>query len=231
MTEPDSLHTTCWTLIHGACAGSEADRESFAGRYLGVVRAYLANRWQRTAMLSELDDAVQEVFVECFRQGGVLDRVQDRPPASFRAFLYGVARNVALRWERRASTRRGVHAPVEIDPERVESDGPTLSRVFDRSWARSLFRQAAEVQRERARASGDAARRRVELLELRSRDGLPIRSIAERWGADAAALHKEYARARREFRAALGEVITFHYPGLTEAEVDAKGRELIGLLQ
>jgi len=45
------------------------------------------------------------------------------------------------------------------------------------------------------------------LLELRFGDGLPIREIAARWETDAAALHREYAKARREFEDALRDVI------------------------
>jgi RNA polymerase sigma-70 factor (ECF subfamily) len=74
-------------------------RQELARRYLGVVRAYLAARWRGAALRDDLDDAVQEVFVECFRQGGALEAAgADRVP-SFRAFLYGVIRNVARRFE------------------------------------------------------------------------------------------------------------------------------------
>jgi hypothetical protein len=114
MPTPDS---TCWTVIRAAAAGSPADREELARRYLDVVRAYLATRWRRSPVLGELGDAVQEVFVECFRRGGALEAV----------------------------------------------------------------------------------------------------AIAELWGVDAAALHHDYALARKEFRAALLEVVAFHSPGSPEA--------------
>ena len=94
-------------MIEQASAGSPQEREAFASRYLEVVRAYLSNRWRGTDMLGELDDAVQEVFLECFREGGVLERVSDRQPTSFHAFLYGVCRNVAKRWEKSAGLQRG----------------------------------------------------------------------------------------------------------------------------
>src|SRR5262245_53103142 len=94
MTAPES---TCWTVIHAAAAGSARDREEFARRYGPVVRTYLASRWRSSPCLQQLDDAVQEVFVECFRPDGVLARAErDR---GFRPFLYGVARNVARRIE------------------------------------------------------------------------------------------------------------------------------------
>ena len=92
MPTPDS---TCWTVIQAAAAGSATDRQAFARRYGPVVRAYLATRWRSSPCLHDLDDAVQEVFVECFKPDGVLDRAdRDR---GFRPFLYGVVRNVALR--------------------------------------------------------------------------------------------------------------------------------------
>jgi len=58
----------------------------------------------------------------------------------------------------------------------------------------------------------DGAFRRVELLRLRFREGLPIREIARLWGADPAHLHREYAKARREFSTALRDVVREHLP-------------------
>ena len=39
-----------------------------------MVRAYLTARWRGTVCWQDLDDTFQEVFVECFRPGGPLDR-------------------------------------------------------------------------------------------------------------------------------------------------------------
>ena len=58
-----------------------------------MIRAYLAARWQGSALRGELDDAVQQVFVECYKDGGVLERVAGKAEPGFRAFLFGVARN------------------------------------------------------------------------------------------------------------------------------------------
>ena len=79
--------STCWTVIRAAAAGSPSDREELARRYLGVVRAYLVARWRGSAILPERDDAVQEVFVECFRRGGALEAAGDGRVPAFRAFL------------------------------------------------------------------------------------------------------------------------------------------------
>ncbi len=214
MRHPEDSQATCWTLIQSASAGSEEDREQFAARYIDIVRMFLAHRWRGTSMLPELDDAIQEVFVELFRDGGVLDSVSERRPSSFRSFLYGVSRNVARRREKEVDRRRRRYPAVDIDPERHEADEASQSRVFDQAWARSLFRQAGELQRERAEAAGEHARKRVRLLELRHQENLPIREIAVRWGCKSAALHKEYAKARAEFKSALqrgaSNVARFH---------------------
>jgi RNA polymerase sigma-70 factor (ECF subfamily) len=210
-----TAESTCWTVIRAAAAGSAADRDELARRYLGVVRAYLAARWRGSPLRADLDDAVQEVFVECFRQGGVLEAAVDGRVPSFRAFLYGVVRNVARRFESRP---RPAASPLPV----IQDDEPSLSRLFDRTWAQAIMTEAAQLQRRRADERDPEAVRRVELLRLRFEENLPIRTIAERWGVAAAGLHHAYALARQEFKAALLEVVAFHLPGSpTEVEQEA----------
>ncbi len=189
MPAPES---TCWTVIRAAAAGSPGDREELARRYLGVVRAYLAARWRGAPILADLDDAGQEVFVECFRGGGVLDAAAAGRVPSFRAFLYGVVRNVARRFESRPA--RTVDLPSELT-----ADDATQSRLFDRTWAESLMAEAAQLQQTRAKERGGEFARRVELLRLRFEENKPIRTIAEQWGVPTAELHHAYAQARQEF--------------------------------
>ena len=105
----------------------------------------------------------------------------------------------------------------------------SLSLVFDRAWARMIIRQAGERHREQANQLGEAAIRRVELLTLRFQQGLPIRHIADEWNVDAAVLHREYAKARDEFRTAMREVVRFHHPG-TDAEIDEEVKMVMRLL-
>ena len=92
------------------------------------------------------------------------------------------------------------------------------------------MREAAERQSVLAAQRGEEATRRVELLRLRFHEGMPIREIARLWGVDAASLHHEYARARREFRSALRDVIAFHHPGAPE-DVDRECAQLLSLLE
>jgi DNA-directed RNA polymerase specialized sigma24 family protein len=163
---------------------------------------------------------VQDVFIECFRQGGVLEAAGgDRVP-SFRAFLYGVVRNIARRFEGRLVRTAGALPDMQADED-------SLSRLFEKAWARSIMVEAAGLQRQRAGGDGDTvALKRIELLRLRFEDNLPIRTIAERWGVDSAGLHHAYALARKEFKEALLEVVAFHHPG-TSAEVHREAADLL----
>jgi len=217
MSTPES---TCWTVIRAAAAGSPAERAELARRYLGVVRAYLAARWRGSGLRPDLDDAAQEVFVECFRPGGALEAVGAGRVPSFRAFLHGVVRNVARRFECRPARAAGPLPDIAADEE-------GLSRLFERAWAQAIMAEAARLQQRRAGERGPEAVRRVELLRLRFEEGLPIRAIAERWGVAAAGLHHAYALARQEFKAILLEVVAFHHPG-SPAEVE---QEAAGLLK
>jgi DNA-directed RNA polymerase specialized sigma24 family protein len=208
--------STCWTVIHGASAGNLEDRDEFVRRYSPVVRAYLEARWQSPSLRPLLDDGVQDVFIECFREGGVLGRADAARKGGFRPFLFGVVRNVALRLETGLAKRRrreGGAAEGAVDLDAVPSPEDTLSVVFDRAWATALVQAAATIHADRARDGGADAMRRVDLLRLRFFEGLPIRDIARRWDASAATLHHEYAKARDEFREALRTVVAFDSAG------------------
>jgi RNA polymerase sigma-70 factor (ECF subfamily) len=209
-------------MIRAAAAGSPADRNELGRRYLGIVGAYLAARWRGTELRTDLDDAVQEVFVECFRQGGAVEAAAAGRVPSFRAFLYGVVRNVARRFESRPA-RRAVPLP-EID-----ADEESQSRFFDRTWAQAIMVEAARRQSQLAMGRGPEAERRVELLRLRFEENVPIREIAERWGVPAAGLHHAYNLARQEFKEALLEVVAFHQPG-SPAEVEQEAASLLEVL-
>lgn len=223
--------STCWTLLRDAAAGDEASRTEFAIRYTPVVRAYLAARWRGSfKRLGELDDAVQDVLIECLRDGGLLDRARADCHGGFRAFLYGAVRNVAMRVETRQARQHARESQAPIDLQGIAGSEDALSRVFDRAWAKAVMREAAERQSELAAQRGEAALRRVELLRLRFHEEMPIREIAQLWGVDAPSLHHEYARARQEFRSALEQVVALHHPGALE-DVDRECAQLLSLLE
>jgi RNA polymerase sigma-70 factor (ECF subfamily) len=218
LTPPDP---TCWSLIRDATAGDSAARERFARVYLPVVKAYLVVRW---GARRDANDAAQDVFVECFRAGGLLQKADPERAGGFRAFLLGAVRNVARRHE----ARKRLDAQLPAD---LAADDTTPAEAFDRAWARALLREAAAVQQRSAEQAGPAAVRRVQLLTLRFGEGLLIREVAARWGEDAAKLHHEYATARDEFRAALWTVVAFHHPGAAASEIDRACKSLLSLVR
>ncbi|MBI1853409.1 MAG: sigma-70 family RNA polymerase sigma factor [Planctomycetes bacterium] len=220
---------TCWTVIQGAAAGNSEDREEFAQRYEPVIRAYLGSRWAQSPFLADLDDVVQEVFLECFRSGGVLDTVDPAKPGGFRPFLYGVLRNVALRAEARQAKQANRSPATSVDLEAIARSETTLSRLFDREWAKVQVRAAGELHEQRARQEGPEALRRIELLRLRFAGEMPIREIAKHWNMDADLLHREQTRARREFKQALIDVVHFQHPAPPE-EVLRECEEILALL-
>ncbi len=223
MTEPTH---TCWTLILGAGQGAEQDVDIFVDVYGPVIRAYLSSRWPTLAHAQRIDDAMQEVFVECFKHGGVLARAAPDKLQSFRAFLLGVARNVGRRFEKSAGSSREIQPDTLFDPEE-DADDAHLSQVFDRAWAQAIMRDAGQRQRERAVIVGPEATRRVELLSLHFGEGLPIRDIARRWDVELKPLHRELEKARREFQEALGDVMRVHDPH----SVDSVEKEMERLLE
>jgi len=195
---------TCWTLIHAAAEGRSAERDEFAHRYIDAVRRYLAARWKTSPMIRDLEDAVQEVFVACFKQDGALGKADPSVGKGFRVFLFGVVRNVARQFERDRKRGAVAAASLRSDPP---DESPALSRVYDRAYARAIMREAASRMAERAHAVGGDAERRVELLRLRFEDDLHVRDIAKLWDVDAGELHRESAKAGREFKAVLREVV------------------------
>jgi DNA-directed RNA polymerase specialized sigma24 family protein len=226
---PDSNRETCWTMIRKAALGEPQALDAFGHAYLPVVRAYLGARWNGTSLGAEIDDAVQDVFLDCIGATGALSRAERRRDGGFRAFLHGVTRNIALRFETKQARRREDEPALRVDTDAVAARDRTLSRTFDRNWALAVVGAARKRWERTAAASGPEAVRRVELLRLRFEAQLPIRGIAERWKADAAVLHHEYSRARKEFKAALEQEVAFHHPGARE-EIERECAELLALL-
>ncbi len=236
---PSRLHlhsmnpiSTCWSVIRGAAEGSQADKDEFARRYAPIIQAYLGARWAAGPRRVFVEDAVQDVFLECFRAGGALATADADRPGGFRAFLFGVAQNVALRFEEKSRKRdeREGHSLDRFGVAKVPASIESLSDVFDRAWAKAIVNEAASVHAARAARRDIESCRRADLLRLRFFEGLPIRDIAKLWSKDAASLHREYAKARAEFLEVLHEVVTFEHPG-SRADIDQRCDEILEVLR
>lgn len=194
-------------MIRGAACGDRADQAEFADRYGEMIRKTLGARWQRTPLLEFVEDAAQQVFVECFREDGVLANADPQRGKGFRGYLFGAVRNIARTFERQRMRSREMQPATDLDMSELAIDEVSCSAIFDREWGRMVLRDAADRQLERARTRGPRAVLRHRLLQARFREDQSIRSIAERWRVDPETLHHEYARARKEFRRALMDVI------------------------
>jgi DNA-directed RNA polymerase specialized sigma24 family protein len=196
-----------WSVIARAAAGDHAARSKVAATCLPVVRSFLELRWRGTPLADEITDAVQEVFVECLREQGVLARA-DPARGDLRGLLHGVACNVARRFEEGLSRRDGRTDGATSLLSELPAREQSLSVQFDRMWALALVREAGKLLRSRADQGSAEARQRVELLELRFAGGLPIRAIATQWGLDPESVHRAYRKAREEFRSCLRDVLS-----------------------
>jgi len=225
MSEP---HETCWTVLRDAATGDEAARATFSTTYLSTVREFLGNRWRGRVLLGDLDDATQEVFIECLKPGGALERA-DQARGEFRGLLFAIVRNVARRFESRAAERGRLRPEDSAWLQQVVADQPGQATMFDQSWARTLLRQAKQRHRDRAAAGDDDCRKRLELLERRFGDDQAIRHIAAEWGVEAQEVHNAYRKARKEFYQCLRETVAFHSPA--DADLDEECQRVLSHLK
>lgn len=226
MAEPE---TTSWGLVSAAALGSAQARAEFARRYGPLIRAQLEQRWPRQPLRQEIDEAIQEVFVECLKPGGVLARADRSVPAGFRRWLGAVVRNVALRTETRRARHR-YRAGQEPLTDHAAAD-TNIAHRLDREWARAVARDAAEEQERRAASVGAKALLRVKLLRLHFEEGMAIPEIAALWGLTPAHLHHQYAKARQDFLRALLAVLRHRFPDAPQEEIEVLARQLVELLR
>ena len=220
------LQSTSWSLIQRAANGVVTDRETFAQRYEPVVRSYFAARWNLPFDHEAVADASQEVFVECFKQNGVLSHADATRGSSFRAFLYGVSRRIGANIERRLARRRESPVDSAICLQEVEQSEATLSQAFDRAWAHAVIFEAGELARERA--AGEPFREHAQqVLDLHFGENLAPPEIARQLALDVHAVHRLLRRGKRDFRAALMEVMAAYSPEATEAELTRKCIDLL----
>ncbi len=209
-------------MIDDAASGDTDARSIFASTYAPVVRAALNARWKVQHLSAHIDDAVQDVFVELLRDGGAIGKADRSRPEGFRAFLFGVTRNVARRYEQ----QRRKTAELITEPEDPDA---RLSVSFDMAWARTMLQLAVEDLQDRAMREGDDAMRRVDLLRRRFQDGLPIRTIAALWDVDPQKVHHAYAAARKEFERSLERIVRDH-GALTIGEDESSWKSLLAHL-
>ncbi len=143
----------------------------------------------------------------------------------FRAYLYGITRNVATTLR----TARLRDAGENTELEGASSDEATLSEAFDRAFAQATVREARHVMAMHA-ANDPAAAMRLLALELMYEEGLPSREVASRLGLEPVAVYPLLTRARNDFKDALMQVMAENHPGETLPELERRCQSVLSAL-
>jgi RNA polymerase sigma-70 factor (ECF subfamily) len=172
-------------LVERARLGNAVAFEALVRRYQGAVYG------AAFAAIGDADaarDAAQEAFLVAWRSLGRLREV-----ARLRAWLCGVARNVAVSEVRRRA-RGGV--PIQSAPEPATAD-PTLARAEAEARVADLAAMRA--------AMADLTEQQRAVLCLRYFDGLAYKAIAEALGVTVDVVQVTLFRAKRALGKKLGK--------------------------
>lgn len=175
-------------LVRSALDGDRAALERLFSRHRGRLVSWLGvvappNLARRVTA----DDLTQETLLEAARR---LDRFEPRGPASFYAWLVGIARHKLMEAERaQRADKRAREAPLEVEPTGVATSPTQAALRADRA---ALLRAAMEKL---SPASAEALRLRylegrttAEVAELMQRSESAVKSLVTRAFADLARL-------------------------------------------
>ena len=130
------------------------------------------------------EDLVQEVFTRVWRRAADFDARR----GSFRAWLYGIARNAVIDMER----RRAVRPPVTEERDTAAEPGPDPIEEAMLRW---------QIRSALARLSPDHR----EVIRLVRFEGLPLAEVAQRTGLPLGTVKSRLSYALRALRLALEE--------------------------
>ncbi len=77
---------------------------------------------------------------------------------------------------------------------------------------------------------GGEGRDRIQILDLRFKEGLASGAIAARLGFEPGYVYQQLRNAKRDFRMALVEVVGSYHPSASREEIEARCVDLVGLL-
>lgn len=156
-----AFHTTRWTVVCLAKAGSDEGRHALAdlcSAYYEPVVAFLRRVMRDADVARELGHAF---FAEVLAGGqiGTADPARGR----FRSYLLGAVKHFVSRERERAQTlkRGGGRAFVSLDAEEASAvpDGgqPSPDAAFDHQWALTVLERGLRALRQECQAEGRAA--------------------------------------------------------------------------
>ena len=224
--------TEVWQLVEAAGAGDVAARAEFLQQFGPLVRLWLQQRWRDTPFRGLVDDAVQDVFVECCRPDGALRRADpERCVHGIEVYLRGIVRNVAARLERTEARHFGHRRDLEVGQASTMPARLGVADQIDRAWAMAQIGAAFDLvaHTDSSGATGHSLR---ELLHLHFEEAMPVRAIAGAWHTKVEHVHELRRRACGTFRACLLRVRRGGETGSggDSAAAEAAGREVLALL-
>lgn len=169
------------------CAADARD----ATRLEKLVRAEFAYIWRLCRRLGlpqgDADDALQQVFLAASR------RLHDVKPGSERAFLYGVAVNVAAKWRQTHARRR---EDLEASFELIGAGAPSAEELLDQQAELRLLDALLDAMPDDLRS--------VFVLHEIEQQTAP--QIAEALGIAPGTVASRLRRAREDFSARLARL-------------------------
>ena len=195
-----------FTLLDRWRADDRQAGEILCARYFVEIYKFFEHKIEGKA-----DDLVQQTFLACLKA-----RTQFRREASFRTYLFTIARN-ELYMELRRPHRQHVDLEVSSLNELVSSPSQHLAKQQDLARLRAALRELPVEQQV--------------LLELHYWHDLPPAELAEMFSATAGAIRVRLLRARQALRTKLANhTDTFMSDdplasSLREPELDLRDRE------
>jgi RNA polymerase sigma-70 factor (ECF subfamily) len=230
ITNTSDFPATHWTLI--AAAGGP-DRDTALSRlYQTYWRPLCAQARRFGVPEDDVEDAVQELFVNLFRSGAV-ERAE-RCRGRFRSYLLGALRNHLSHRRAHAQTQKRGAAqalvPLDsIDPSQHPEPAPMDTREFDAEWARALLDEALR-RFEREERHSAASRASFDALSgcVLGDAEIAHHEAARSLGITEAAVKSRVFRLRQRFHEIVREEV--HRTVASDAECDEELRYLCAVL-
>lgn len=201
-TPSDDLRS--WQEALAAARGDAAARAVFWLHHVRRIHAWLWLRWRHGTLRSSIDDATQEVYLECFRPGGAFAHFDPaRAHHGVLPFLHAVVRNVAQRFER--SRRRERAHQIDYAVEHTTFADAPLTTSGDATIDRERLAAALDHLDDGDPEPGGPHSLRT-FVRLHFEEGRPVREIARAWQAPPTLVHELRRRACRRLRACLRRI-------------------------
>lgn len=193
-------HTTTQLIADLQNPSNAAAWCDFDGRYRPVLQRFALRLGFSANDADELAQQAISEFCRAFRDG-----LYQRERGRLRAWLIGIARNVAFSMRRnRGAVRIGGNSVLED-----MADEPGLTRIWEQEREQAISAQAMALLRESTRTD-DATIRAFELYAIR---GLPVEEVAQGCGLSIDSVYTIKNRLTKRLREIVCQLTTAYDEG------------------